>query len=86
MSCRQTVVSLSFFRFMFNLEQFKGLIPDVRFVKLAVSLKINFYLIKTENRTGKSLTQLSYYCFLSKNANLLYKKMPASAKLKASWY
>ena len=37
--------------FMFNLEQFKGLIPDVRFVKLAVSLKINFYLIKTENRT-----------------------------------
>ena len=30
-----------------------------------------FYFIKTENRTKKSLTQLShYYCFLAKNADI----------------
>ena len=32
-------------------------------VKLIFSLTITFYLIKTGNRTKKSLTHLSYYCF-----------------------
>ena len=27
---------------------------------------VTFYLTKTENRTKKSLTQLSYYCFESR--------------------
>ena len=31
--------------------------------KLIVSLIITFYLSKTENRTKKSQTQLSQYCF-----------------------
>ena len=45
-------------------------------VKLTFSLIFPFYLTKTENRTKKSLTQLSHYCFKkryfsSKNANFL---------------
>ena len=32
-------------------------------VILIFSLIVTFYLTKTENRTKKSLTQLSYYCF-----------------------
>ena len=35
--------------------------PDT--AKLMFSLKVTFYLTKTENRTNKSLTQLSRYCF-----------------------
>ena len=34
--------------------------------KLTFSLTVTFYLTKPENRTKKSLTQLSYYCFGSK--------------------
>ena len=36
---------------------------DVWSVKLTFSLTVAFYLRKTENRTKKPLTQLSYYCF-----------------------
>ena len=43
---------------MANLEQSRNLIPDAQSVKLTFSLTITFYLIKTENRTKKSLTQL----------------------------
>ena len=32
-------------------------------VKLTFSLIVTFYLTKTENRTKKSQTQLSHYCF-----------------------
>ena len=32
-------------------------------VKLTFSLTVTLYLTKTENRTKKSLTQLSHYCF-----------------------
>ena len=32
-------------------------------VKLTFPLKVTFYLTKSENRTKKSLTQLSYYSF-----------------------
>ena len=31
--------------------------------KTYISLTITFHLTKTENRTKKSLTQVSYYCF-----------------------
>ena len=34
-----------------------------RMVLLAFSLKVTLNLTKTENRTKKSLTQLSYHCF-----------------------
>ena len=34
-----------------------------RVCKLMFSLKVTFYLTKTENRTKKSLTHLSHYCF-----------------------
>ena len=48
---------------MVNLEQSESWIPDALSVKLTFSLKVTFYLTKTENRTKKSLTQLSHYCF-----------------------
>ena len=44
----QTMTSLSFFRFMANLEH---------------SLTVTFYLTKPGNRTKKSLTQFSHICF-----------------------
>ena len=38
-------------------------IPDALSIKLTFSLTLTFYLTKTENRTKKSLTHLSHYCF-----------------------
>ena len=58
-SCRKIVTSLSSFQFMANLEQSGGWIPDAESTKLIFSLIVTFYLTKTENRTKKSLTQLS---------------------------
>ena len=37
--------------------------PDSGRIELTFSLITTFYLTKTENRTEKSLTQLSHYCF-----------------------
>ena len=61
--CRQIAASLLFFQFMANLEQTGSRIPDAYSAKLTFSLTVTFYLTKTENRTKKSLTQLSHYCF-----------------------
>ena len=52
-----------FSQFIANLKQSRKQIPNAWYIKLTFSLKIIFYLTKTENRTKKSLTQLSYYCF-----------------------
>ena len=41
------------------------------YVKLTFSLIVTFCLIKTDNRTKKSQTQLSYYCF---HTDFLQKK------------
>ena len=49
------------FRFMANLEQSGSRILDTWSVKLTFPLIVTFYLIKTRNRTKKSLTQVSYY-------------------------
>ena len=54
MSFHQIVMSLLFFQFMANLEQSRSQIPDAWSVELTLSF---------ENRTEKSLTQLSHYCF-----------------------
>ena len=62
-SCQKIVSLLSFFRFMANLERSGSRMRDVQSVKLIFSLKVTFYLTKHENRTKKSLTQLSHYCF-----------------------
>ena len=62
-SCQKIVRSLSFFEFLANLEQFGGRIPDTESAKVMFSVIVIFYLTKTENRTKKSLTQLSYYSF-----------------------
>ena len=62
-SCKQIVVSLSFFRFMANLEQSKSRIQNAWSANLKFSLTVTLYFKKTENRTKKSQTQLSYFCF-----------------------
>ena len=62
-SCRKTVTSLSLFGFLANLEQSGGWIPDTESAKIMFSVTVIFCLTKTENRTKKSLTQLSHYCF-----------------------
>ena len=63
MSCREIVTSLSFFGFLANSEQSGGRIPETESAKVIFSVKVTFFLTKTENRTKKSLTQLSHYCF-----------------------
>ena len=60
-SCPKIVTSLSFFRFFANLEQSGGRITE--FAKAMFLVILTFCLRETENRTKKSLTQLSYYCF-----------------------
>ena len=62
-SCLKIVMSLSFFGFFANLEQSRGRIPDTESAKVMFSVIVTFCLTKTENRTKKSLTQLSHYCF-----------------------
>ena len=62
-SKKLTLKSLSFFRLLANLEQSRGQIPDTESAKVMFSVIVTFCLTKTENRTKKSLTQLSHYCF-----------------------
>ena len=62
-SCQKIVMSLSFFGFLANLEQSEGWIPDTESAEVMFSVTVTFCLTKTENRTKKSLTQLSHYCF-----------------------
>ena len=62
-SCRKIVTSLSFFRFFANLEQSGGRITDTESAKAMFLVMLTFCLTETENRTKKSLRQLSYYCF-----------------------
>ena len=46
---------------MADLEQFRSRILDVWSIILKFA-KIMFYLIKSDNRNKKSLTELPYYC------------------------
>ena len=62
-SYRKIVTSLSFFGILPNLEQSGGRIPDTESAEVMFSVIVTFRLTKTENRTKKSLTQLSDYCF-----------------------
>ena len=54
-------MSLSFFGVLVNLEQSAGRILDTESAKVMFSVIGTFYLTKTENRTKKSLTQLTHY-------------------------
>ena len=47
----EIVTSLSFFRFLANLEQSGGRIPDAESPKVMFSVIVTFCLTKTENRT-----------------------------------
>ena len=59
----KNTTSSSFFRFLANLEQSGGRIPDTESAKAMFSVIVTFFLTKNENRTKKSPTQLSDYCF-----------------------
>ena len=59
---------------MANLEQTGSRIPDVQSAKLTFSLTVTFYLMKTENRTKKFLTQLSHIVFI-KEVTIFAKKL-----------
>ena len=62
-SFRGIATSLSFFGIFVNLEQSGDRIPDTESAKVMLSVITTFCLTKTENRTKKSLTQLSHYYF-----------------------
>ena len=63
-SCRQIMISLSFFQLMIDLEQSGTPIPNAWSMVSTFSLIATFYPTKIENRTNKeSLTGLSYYYF-----------------------
>ena len=62
-SCQKIVRSLSFLGFLVNMEQSESRIPDTESAKVMFSVIVTFFLTKTGNRTKKSLTQLSHYCF-----------------------
>ena len=55
-SFREIVTSLSFSGFLVNLEQSGGRIPETESAEVVFSVTVTFRLIKTENRTKKSLT------------------------------
>ena len=57
-SFQQIVTSWSFSRFMAYLEPSGSRILDAECVKSTFSLKVTFYLTKTENSTKKSLLLL----------------------------
>ena len=83
-SCRKIVKSLLVFGFLVNLEQSGGRIPDTESAKVMFSVKVTFFLTKTENRTKKSLTQRLTLLlgvkvlFWSKNATFLQKNADIS--------
>ena len=58
-----TLMPLSFSGVLENLEQSGGRILDTDSAKVMFLAIVTFCLTKTKNRTKKSLTQLSRYCF-----------------------
>ena len=62
-SCQQIKTSLIFVLFLAILQPSGSRIPDAWSIKSTFPLIVTFYLTKPENRTKKSLTQISYYCF-----------------------
>ena len=52
-----------FFGFFANLEHSGGWVPDTESAKVMFSVIVTLCITNTENRTKKSLTQLSHYCF-----------------------
>ena len=59
----EILTSLSFFGVLANLEQSGGRIPDTESAEVMFSVTVTFCFTKTANKTKKSLTYLSHYCF-----------------------
>ena len=60
--CRQIMTLSSFFRLMADLDS-ETRIMEAYSILFTFSLMTIFYLTKSANRTEKSLSVLSYYCF-----------------------
>ena len=80
---------------MANLEPSRSWIAEAWSIKLILPIIVTFfYLTKSENRTKKSLTQLSYYCFESRyyfcqKMQFFFAKKKKKAEiiiLRCSWY
>ena len=71
-SCQQIVMSLSFFLFMDNLEQFRSWVLGAWFVKLTLLLIIVFYLTITEKLSSRTIV-LSKGAIFAKNTDFLRK-------------
>ena len=85
------MTALLFFWFTSELEQSGNRISNAGSMILTFSLGKTFILTKTENKTKKSLTQLSYcsekrYCFYQWVLTFCKTKMPTSARLRGSWH
>ena len=76
--CRKIVTSLSFFRFLANLEQYRSRIPDARSIKLTFSLTATFYLQKLKRELRNllhsshtiALCKVTIWFFLQRNADI----------------
>ena len=82
----EILTSMSVFQFAANLKRSGSRIPDAHPVKLKFLLVITCYLSKTENRTNSFHTiALSKGIIWPKIADVFFKKMLASAKLRGPW-
>ena len=82
--------AIVFLLFMVNLQSSGSRFQDAWSIKFRYSLRVTFFLTKTENRI-KTITQLSYYCFESRyyfcqTILIFCKKVLTSAKFNRSWY
>ena len=89
--CQQNTKPSSFFQFMVDLEPSGTWILDIWSSTFAFPLILTFYFTKTENRTKKSLIQLSSIAlikgtFFAKNCCFFSKKVMTSEQLRGSWY
>ena len=82
-SCQQIVTSLLFFGFMANLELSGSSIQDAESVKLTFSLKITFYLTKTEKEL-KNFQHSSHTIALSKGIIFAKKTLIFCTKMLTS--
>ena len=73
-SSREIVTSLPLFGFLSNLEQSGGRIPNSESANITFSVIVTFCPTKNENRTKKSLTQLSQSSIALSKGTFLDKK------------
>ena len=69
---------------MTNLQPSGSRIPEAWFIKRTFSLRITTHLTKPQNRTKKSLTQLTYHTIALSKGTIFVKKMLVFCKKKSN--